>query len=101
MALEFDTLSMNLRTIQHEYLNSFRTVLNCEVASILFLNDRTRDLLLYSEANNLWYKIPSGTGVAGYCAETGQSLNIPDAYSDWRFNRLSIFNLLYKLTLAN
>ena len=117
MALEFDTLSTNLRTIQTEYLNAFRTVLNCEVASILLLNDRTRELMLYSDANNLWYKIPPGTGVAGnsnikiicyiylhdqtflllligYCAETGQSLNIPDAYADWRFNRCSL-DLLY------
>jgi len=85
LALEFDTLTTNLRTLQHEYLNTFKAVLNCEVASILFLNDRTRELLLYSDSN-IWYRIPSGTGVVGYCAETGQSLNIPDAYSDWRFN---------------
>lgn len=65
MALEFDTLSTNLRTIQVEYLNAFRTVLNCEVAAILLLNDRTRELMLYSDTNNLWYKIPPGTGVAG------------------------------------
>lgn len=86
MALEFDTLATNLKILQHEYLNTFKAVLNCEVASILFVNDRTRELLLYSD-NSVWYRIPPGTGVVGYCAETGQSLNIPDAYSDWRFNR--------------
>lgn len=31
-------------------------------------------------------KIPYGSGIAGYVAATGQSLNIPDAYADSRFN---------------
>jgi GAF domain-containing protein len=31
-------------------------------------------------------KIPYGTGIAGYVASTGQTLNIQDAYLDPRFN---------------
>ena len=28
-----------------------------------------------------------GTGIAGYVAETGQTLNVSDAYTDDRFNK--------------
>jgi|FrelakmetLWP11LW_1041352.scaffolds.fasta_scaffold630935_1 hypothetical protein len=30
---------------------------------------------------------PVGTGIAGYVAETGETLNVRDAYTDPRFNR--------------
>ncbi|KAM7282323.1 putative 3',5'-cyclic phosphodiesterase pde-5 isoform X2 [Ixodes scapularis] len=32
-------------------------------------------------------RFPLGTGIAGHVAQTGESLNIPDAYEDDRFNR--------------
>ncbi|XP_063975881.1 dual 3',5'-cyclic-AMP and -GMP phosphodiesterase 11 isoform X3 [Diachasmimorpha longicaudata] len=32
-------------------------------------------------------KIPWGTGIVGYVAESGEPVNIPDAYKDERFNR--------------
>ncbi|XP_014602837.1 PREDICTED: dual 3',5'-cyclic-AMP and -GMP phosphodiesterase 11-like [Polistes canadensis] len=32
-------------------------------------------------------KIPWGTGIVGYVAESGEPVNIPDAYKDSRFNR--------------
>ncbi|GFV46474.1 probable 3',5'-cyclic phosphodiesterase pde-5 [Trichonephila clavipes] len=32
-------------------------------------------------------RFPIGKGIAGYVAMTGESLNIPDAYNDSRFNR--------------
>ncbi|CAL1264489.1 unnamed protein product [Larinioides sclopetarius] len=32
-------------------------------------------------------RFPMGKGIAGYVAMTGESLNIPDAYNDSRFNR--------------
>ena len=31
-------------------------------------------------------RFPVGTGIAGYVAETGETLNVHDAYSDPRFN---------------
>lgn len=46
-------------------------------------------------------RFPMGKGIAGYVAMTGESLNIPDAYNDSRFNRyavdtLTILKNLYK-----
>jgi len=47
-----------------------------------FLNP---SLLMYIHFWNPRFSI--GTGIAGQVAETGQVLNIPDAYADSRFNR--------------
>lgn len=38
------------------------------------------------EEDNEQIKIPYGKGIAGYVASTGETLNIPDAYLDPRFN---------------
>jgi hypothetical protein len=86
MALEYDMMLTNLRTLQHEVLNQFKETLNCEVASLFFVNHKTRELLLYSD-DSKWYRVPFGVGICGYCMETGENLNIPDAYADYRFNR--------------
>ena len=36
--------------------------------------------------NNALYRFPIGKGIAGYVAQTGETLNVPDAYKDTRFN---------------
>lgn len=86
LALEFDMLQTNLKVLEQQYLSKFCSTLNCEKASIFFVNEDTHELLLCTDSKT-WYRIPSGSGIAGYCAETGQSLNIPDAYQDYRFNQ--------------
>ena len=58
--------------------------------------DRCTVFILDREKNELWSKVahgerdirfPSNLGIAGYVATTGDVLNIPDAYSDPRFNQ--------------
>ncbi len=59
--------------------------------------DRCSLFLLDRERNELWSKIaqgasgeirfPVGTGIAGAVAQSGEVLNLPDAYADPRFNR--------------
>ncbi len=59
--------------------------------------DRGTVYLLDSIKNELWSKVlggenmieihlPLGKGIAGYVAQTGETINIPDAYNDPRFN---------------
>jgi signal transduction histidine kinase len=36
--------------------------------------------------NMVEIRLPMGKGIAGYVAQTGEAINIPDAYSDPRFN---------------
>lgn len=68
-------------------------------ARLLMQADRSTLFLLSKETNELWTKvatadrkemveirIPANRGIAGYVASTGQTLNIPDAYIDPRFD---------------
>ena len=32
-------------------------------------------------------RIPSGVGLAGHCFQTGETINLEDAYTDKRFNK--------------
>ncbi len=59
--------------------------------------DRTSLFLLDKEKNELWSKVaqgtglsairfPAGTGMAGYTATTGLTVNVEDVYQDPRFN---------------
>lgn len=86
MALEYDMMITSLKALQSEILFKFRKIINCEKASIFFINDLTRELVLFAD-DGKWYRLPSGSGIAGYCVETGETVNIPDAYADDRFNK--------------
>lgn len=70
-----------------------------EQARILMQADRSTLFLHRKEMNELWTKvaaadeetmieirIPSNRGIVGYVASTGDTLNIPDAYKDPRFD---------------
>jgi cAMP and cAMP-inhibited cGMP 3',5'-cyclic phosphodiesterase 10 len=61
------------------------STMGCQIASILFVNDRTRELVLF--INGKWISVSMAKGIAAHCATTGETLNIPDAYQDPRFNR--------------
>lgn len=85
MALEYDMMLTSLKELQNEYLNKFRGAIGCEKASIFFVNEYTHELVLFTDTGE-YFRIPPGVGIAGLCAETGEPLNIPDAYADHRFN---------------
>ncbi|PRP82547.1 GAF and PAS/PAC sensor-containing adenylate/guanylate cyclase [Planoprotostelium fungivorum] len=55
----------------------------------MFLVDREHNELISSLADGTTeqLRIPLTTGIAGHVATTGDTLNIPDAYNDTRFNR--------------
>lgn len=86
MALEYDMMLSSLKELQSEHLNKFKFIIGCEKASIFFVNDLTRELVLFTDTGE-HFRIPPGSGIAGICAETGECLNIHDAYADERFNR--------------
>jgi putative nucleotidyltransferase with HDIG domain len=62
-------------------------LVDCDRATVFFVDQ---------EKNELWSKValgaseirfPIGRGIAGTVAATGQTINIPDAYADPRFNQ--------------
>eukprot|EP01004_Peranema_trichophorum_P003208 NODE_220_length_3207_cov_54.419909_g191_i0.p1 GENE.NODE_220_length_3207_cov_54.419909_g191_i0~~NODE_220_length_3207_cov_54.419909_g191_i0.p1 ORF type:complete len:1025 (-),score=180.24 NODE_220_length_3207_cov_54.419909_g191_i0:133-3090(-) len=54
--------------------------------SALFLVNPNKKYLEAQIGNGLRLQVPVGSGVAGYVASTGETLNIPDAYADDRFD---------------
>lgn len=57
--------------------------------SSLFLIDREKDEMwakIAQGAETVEIRFPVGTGIAGTVGRTGDSINIPDAYQDSRFN---------------
>ena len=68
-----------------------------EETKVAIQADRCTVFLLDKEKNELWSKValgmdsqeirfPADKGLAGYVVQTGEPLNIPDAYNDPRFN---------------
>jgi len=67
-----------------------------DVVKINLHAERCTVFLLDKEKNELWSKVaiglkqeirfPADKGIAGYVATSGEVLNIPDAYADFRFN---------------
>lgn len=84
MAMEFDTLQNKMIIMQSKYLNEIKTTVGCEQINMLFLNDKTRELMLCIDQK--WYRVPCESGTAGYSIVTGETVNIQDAYADYRFN---------------
>ena len=54
-------------------------------ASILYNDSSSEELVFFIE--NVCYRFPNVSGIAGFCLQTGESLNIEDAYKDKRFNK--------------
>jgi adenylate cyclase len=82
--------SLDLETTLHAVMAEARDLMKAD-RSTLFLLDR--------DNNELWSKVakadgktiveirlPANRGIAGYVASTGQTLNIPNAYEDPRFD---------------
>ena len=69
------------------FTHKLSQLLNAERSSLFLVED---DTLLLKVARNLdageEIRIPIGTGIAGAAAQSGKTINIPDAYADSRFN---------------
>jgi len=79
---------LQLKPLLEKLMEAVTMILNCERATI-FLHD--------PKSNELWsqvalgmhdqeIRIPANRGIAGEVFTTGQTVNIPDAYKDPRFN---------------
>jgi len=89
------TLLNITRNISKEIeLNSLLITIMDEVKKALKA-DRCTVFIIDKEKNEIWSKVAHGEeeirfpvylGIAGHVAKTGEVLNIPDAYSDSRFN---------------
>ena len=81
----YGLMQQELHELQTTHLAKLRRLVKCEHASIYFINEKTRELLLVSEGG-IWFRIAHGSGIAGYCVEHGETVNVQEAYNDPRFN---------------
>jgi sigma-B regulation protein RsbU (phosphoserine phosphatase) len=92
--------SLDLPEILKTALDTAARVMEAEAASVLLVDPATGELLYEAvrEAEDpslrgrmdevsRTYRIPRGVGIAGWVAERGEPLNVPDAYQDPRFNQ--------------
>ncbi|HWV38995.1 MAG TPA: GAF domain-containing protein, partial [Vulgatibacter sp.] len=68
----------------------------------LFLLDRDAQVLYSKVAQGMAgtprIRVPLGVGIAGTVAQTGNAINLPDAYGDPRFNRAVDLSTGYRTT---
>ncbi len=79
VTLELDPL---LKSIEQAALQ----VLNCERASVFLYDKATRELFSKVATGVEIIRFPAHTGIAGEAAQSGKTINVPDAYADPRFN---------------
>lgn len=82
--------SLDLETTLRAVMDQARDLMQAD-RSTLFLLDRERGKLWTKVMNRegtqvIPIEISASTGIAGYVASTGETLNIPNAYEDPRFN---------------
>ena len=81
--------TLDFEPLLEALLKTTTQILDAERATIFLLTERRTELgSMITEGGAvapIWLKL--GEGVAGWVAETGEIANIPDAYSDARFNQ--------------
>lgn len=91
--MQFVNLQKKMGQMQTQYLNGIKETVGCEQINIMFLNDKTRELMFCS--NEKWFRVPSESGIAGYAIVTGETLNIPVAADDYRYNEYVKCMIIY------
>ena len=84
VANEMNSIYKQLKEFETEVLEEFRRTIGCEKASILFVDHGTHELVVLIASQI--FKFPMDSGIGGYVATSGESVNIPDCYQDSRFN---------------
>jgi len=85
------TSSLSLEDIFEQILFGVRAAIDAAEVSVGLIDQETQELLLEKSLMGPEFtqlppvRLKLGQGVAGWVAETGQPLNIPDAYDDPRF----------------
>lgn len=79
----------DLDTVLQTIIDALRDLLQADRATV-FVYDASNETLVTRVAHGIGgastIRIPLTQGIAGYCAQTKEMINIPDAYADERFD---------------
>lgn len=76
----------DLMTMLGEVVAAAKQVLVAERGSVWLHDPATDELVLEVATGMRAVRVPSGTGLVGACARSRQIINVPDCYSDARFD---------------
>jgi len=84
------TSSLDSTQVMKSIIELARDMLQAEVASILLVDEKSKELVFEFSTDldpnqEHSIRVPLGQGIAGYVAQTGQTLNIQDVKQDPRF----------------
>lgn len=81
--------SLNLEKTLSTVMDEARDLLHAERSTLFLLDDETDELwsiVKKEDGSTMEVRIPTDKGIAGHVAQSGEILNIRDAYEDDRFN---------------
>ena len=82
--------SLDLETTLRAVMDQARNLMQADRSTLFLLTKETNELrtlvATVDQTRMVEIRIPANRGIAGYVASTGQTLNIPDAYLDPRFD---------------
>jgi HPt (histidine-containing phosphotransfer) domain-containing protein len=79
--------AIDLKKLLGEILSKTRVVMNADKASIFMIDEERSEIFASVTLDGSEIRLPRGAGIIGHVADTGDVVNIPDAYADARFNR--------------
>ena len=79
--------AIDLKKLLSEILSKARVVMNADKASIFMIDEARNEIYASVTLDGSEIRLPRGSGIIGFVADSGETVNIPDAYEDNRFNR--------------
>src|SRR5262245_18253184 len=78
---------LDLNTMLSHVIDAARAVLQADRGTVFLYDARTHELYSTVATGVDALRFPAGRGIVGECAESRRLINVPDCYSDTRFNR--------------
>jgi sigma-B regulation protein RsbU (phosphoserine phosphatase) len=80
--------TLDLSELLGKILDVAKTLTKAERGTIFLVDEETDEIwsLIAQGMEQQQIRLPRGSGIAGHVALTGEIVNIPDAYADYRFN---------------
>lgn len=79
--------AIDVKKLLGEILSKARIVMNADKASIFMIDHARNEIYASVTLDGSEIRLPRGAGIIGFVADSGETVNIPDAYADPRFNR--------------
>lgn len=79
--------AIDLKKLLSEILSKARIVMNADKASIFMIDETRNEIYASVTLDGSEIRLPRGSGIIGFVADSGETVNIADAYADERFNR--------------